>query len=125
MRGVDYVLSHGSADMALLLELWAQGVSAAEIASRFGVKRGTISKWAKRYGLPPRAALATPEYEAPSPEDDAASLDGLALSPWVESRARECREAHYAQRRGEGEETVRTKLWRWGRGDYDSQGART
>jgi len=112
MNASDYVASHGKADVTLLLQMWADGATAAEIAERFGVSVSTARKWRVRYGLPPRDG--THEYEPPSPEDDAASASGLALSPWVEQRARECRERHYAERMNETDECARAKaaLWR-------------
>jgi hypothetical protein len=71
--GNQYVSSHSRADVALLHQLWAQGLSAGEIGRRMGVCQSTVSKWAQRYKLPPRPPLGTPEYEAPSEEDEAAS----------------------------------------------------
>ncbi len=99
-------------NVLLLHQLWAQGLSAGEIGRRMGVCTTTVSKWAQRYKLPSRPPQVTLESEAPSQEDEAASQRGLALSPWVAQRARECRERHYAERRGETDET--TLQWRRG-----------
>ena len=110
--GSQFIKSHGQADVAMLFQMWADGASAGEIASRFGVSISTVNKWRSRYKLPARKSAGTPEYAAPSPQDEAASLGGLRLSPWVEERARECRERHYAERRGETDET--TLQWRRG-----------
>lgn len=118
---------HTGGDVATLFAMWAEGRTKAEIAVRFKVSTSTIYSWAQRYQLPRRKIDFVPvsqEPPAPSPEDDAASMDSLALSPWVEARARECRERHFEQRRGECDETVRTKVWRWDRGECESQGAR-
>ena len=110
--GNQYVSSHSRADVALLHQMWSQGLSAGEIGRRMGVCQSTVSKWAQRYKLPARPPQVTLESEAPSQEDEAASQGGLALSPWVAQRARECRERHYAERRGETDET--TLQWRRG-----------
>jgi len=99
-------------NVLLLHQLWAQGLSAGEIGRRMGVCTTTVSKWAQRYKLPARPPQVTLESEAPSQEDEVASQGGLALSPWVAQRAQECRERHYAERRGETDET--TLQWRRG-----------
>lgn len=101
MKASEYLSTHRRADVALLHQLWAQGLSAGEIGRRMGVCQSTVSKWAQRYKLPKRVLSCQQDAAAPSPEDDAASLLGLALSPWVEERARIVRERHYAQRRNE------------------------
>ena len=99
-------------NVLLLHQLRAQGLSAGEIGRRMGVCTTTVSKWAQRYKLPSRPPQVTLESEAPSQEDEAASQGGLELSPWVAERAQECRERHYAERRGETDET--TLQWRRG-----------
>lgn len=119
----EYVETHGRADVALLFELWAEGLSSGKIAKRFGVCVSTVTKWAQRYKLPSRVRGGTPEMPAPSVEDEVASLAGLALSPWVEARARERREAHYALRRAEPEILAAAKARAWRRGDYEPKGA--
>lgn len=114
----------GVCDLALLHELWAAGVSNTEIAERFGVVLSTVTKWASRYKLPRRTAYPSNEPPPPSAEDEVASLGGLALAPWVEARARECRERHYEERRNETEVNARAKANSWRRGDYSPRGAR-
>lgn len=113
MNANEYVASHSRRDVTRLHELWAAGVTLADIAAEFGVAASTVSKWAQRYKLPRRTCNPAQEPEAPTPSDEAASASGLALAPAVEARARECRERHYAERRAEQEDSVRTKVWRW------------
>jgi hypothetical protein len=110
MKACEYAATHSKADVALLFRMWSEGLSAGEIARRFDVCVSTVGKWVQRYKLPPRPSKGTPEMIAPTPEEDAASLSGLALSPLVEELARPCRERHFAQRRGESDET--TLQWR-------------
>ncbi len=119
----DYVASHSRADVALLHQLWAQGLSAGEIGRRLGVCQSTVSKWAQRYKLPPRPPQGTDEYPAPSAEDEVASLSGLALSPWVAERAKVERDKHMAERRAEPEIVAAAKARAWRRGDQQPKGA--
>lgn len=118
---------HIPIDAALLHQLWVDGVPVADIALLFKVSISTVCKWQGKYKLPNRrAGMIYRESEPPPPSDDdaAASLDSLALSPWVEQRARECRERHYEQRRTETDEAAKSKAWRWDRGEYTPQGGR-
>lgn len=97
----DYIEKHGSADVALLFRLWNEGLSRIEIARHFKISVSTLHGWQKRYRLPKRTVDVRPqscEPPPPSEADDILSQESLALSPWVEARARECRDAHYAQR---------------------------
>lgn len=114
--------NHTRADLVLLHQLWAEGVPTAEIAERFGVAMSTVTKWAQRYKLPRRTLHPANEPEAPTPEDDAASLDGLALSPWVEERAREVREKHYESRRREEPCNTHSKVSKWRHGICQPRG---
>ena len=114
--------NHTRADLVLLHQLWAEGVTTAEIAERFGVAMSTVTKWAQRYKLPRRTRHPADEPEAPTPEDDAASLDGLALSPWVEERAREVREKHFESRRREEPCNTHSKVSKWRHGICQPRG---
>jgi hypothetical protein len=113
MKASEASRNHSRADLVLLHQLWAEGVPTAEIAQRFGVAYSTVTKWVQRYKLPRRTLHPVGEPEAPTPEDDAASLDGLALSPWVEERAREEREKHYDSRRREEPCNTQSKVSKW------------
>lgn len=114
MSRIHWMSGHDRGDLLLLHELWMAGVSLEDIAKRFNRSKSTIVKWATNYKLPRRHPNPVGEPPAPSLDDDAASVSSLALSPWVEARARECREAHYAQRRRETESAVRSKIHKWG-----------
>ena len=113
MRASEASRNHSRADLVLLHQLWAEGVPTAEIAQRFGVAYSTVTKWAQRYKLPRRTLHPADEPEAPTPEDDAASLEGLALSPWVEERARAVREKHYDSRRREEPCNTQSTVSKW------------
>jgi len=113
MKASEASRNHSRADLVLLHELWTAGVPAAEIAQRFGVAMSTVTKWAQRYKLPRRTLHPAGEPEAPTPEDDAASLNGLALSPWVEERAKVVREQHYDSRRREEPCNTQSKVSKW------------
>lgn len=58
------------------------------------------------------------------PAEDAASMAGLALAPAIELIAAELRARHYAERRGESEEAIRSKIRKWDRGETSPQGGR-
>jgi len=122
MKASDVLRNHSRADLVLLHELWAQGVPSSEIAERFGVAYSTVTKWAQRYKLPRRTLHPADEPEAPTPEDHAASLDGLALSPWVEERAKVVRERHYDSRRREEPCNTQSKVSKWRAGICNPRG---
>ncbi len=124
MRASEVANTHSRADVALLFQLWTAGATIPEMAERFAVTNSTISKWAQRYKLPKRLHPSHADAPAPTPEDDAASLAGLALSPWVEERAKVVRERHYLQRRSEPDECAMNKARSWRRGDTVPRGAR-
>jgi len=123
MRASEVAKTHRRADVALLFQMWAAGATIPEMAERFGVTKSTISKWAQRYKLSRRVHPSHCDAPAPTPEDDAASLAGLALSPWVEERAKVVRERHYLERRSEPEECARSKAAAWRRGANTPRGA--
>jgi len=108
-------------DVALLRQLWAANMTLRQIGNRFGVSEKSIRAWGKRFGLPPRFEFSE---EAPTPEEEAASLAGLALSPMVAELARPIREQHCEQRRSETEANARSKANSWRRGEYQPSGAR-
>ena len=124
MKPTEASRNHSRVDLVLIHELWTAGISTSEIAKRFGVSMSTVTKWAQRYKLPRRTEHPAGEPDPPSPEDEVASLAGLALSPWVEERARQVREKHFAERMGETEANARSKANSWRRGEYQPSGAR-
>jgi hypothetical protein len=88
-------------DVARLTKLWCyHTLPRAEVARRVGVSGSHLTRLASLYKLPERPAEHCAWVTDPTPEE-------------IAERARECRERHYAQRRAEGEETTRTKIWKW------------
>ena len=92
---------HYHIDIDELRQLWGDGWLVDDLAKRYGCTKSMIYWLRKKYRIRDREKWQSLEPPPPSPEDAAASLDSLALSPWVEARARECRERHFAQRRNE------------------------
>ena len=84
-------------NVPLLFELWHSELETADIAIRVGVSQCTLNELRKRHGLPKRRRVAVMLVADPTPEE-------------IEMRARECRERHYAERRGETDRT--TLQWR-------------
>lgn len=83
----------------LLTQLWMAGETCEAIGKRFGVSASTICEWAKRYKLPKRERPQRNKSADPTPEE-------------IAERAAECRERHFAQRRAERDDSVRTKVWK-------------
>ena len=83
-----------------LLSLWQQGLTLTEIGIACGCSASTVGTLAKRHRLPMRQQVRKMPLADPTPDE-------------IAERARECRERHYAMRRAEKEETVRTKIWKW------------
>ena len=83
-----------------LLALWQQGLTLIEIGIACGCSSSTAGALVKRHRLPPREQVRKMPLADPTPDE-------------IAERARECRERHYAERRAEREETVRTKIWKW------------
>lgn len=102
-------------DVRMLFKLWHDATLRIEdVALQLGVSRSTVVKIAATHGLRNRPSPpALLEFtDAPSAAEELLSQDSLALSPWVEARAREVRERHFAQRRGECDSTSRSRSWR-------------
>lgn len=113
-------------DLQRLFALWMTATSVGEIAAELGVSKTTIWALKMRHKLPdrpPHPKCGSQLDRAPTPAEDAASLAGLALSPWVEERAKVVREKHYLERRSERDENARSKAAAWRRGDYTPRGA--
>ena len=102
-------------DIPTMFLLWHDAsLRIEEVALRLGVSRSTVVKLAAKHGLKNRQSppSAIEFLDAPSPAEDLLSQDSLALSPWVEERARPVRERHFADRRGECDSTSRSRAWR-------------
>lgn len=91
-------------DVPTLFRLWHDAsLRLEDVALRLGISVSTLRKLAARHGLRTRPAPpAVLEFlDAPSPAENLLSQGSLALSPWVEARAREVRQRHFDKRRGE------------------------
>ena len=74
-----------------LLELWTSRKTLGEIGAELCCSSQTVLRLGKTHGLQTRTEMmADPDLEV-TPEEDAASADSLALSPWVQARIKELR----------------------------------
>ena len=98
-------------DIEALHAGWLAGESVSVLAGRYGLGITTIRNMQAAGKLPWRASQRDDEPEAPSTEEDAASGDSLALSPWVQSRIRELR-IHELREKGppQGVEVMETRV---------------
>jgi len=86
-------------DVPKLCRLWHdKTLSRREIAIALGVSQSYLSKVAAKVGLPRRETVHSAAID-PTPEE-------------IRARARECRERHFAERRGESERATRKRRWR-------------
>ena len=86
-----------------LAEAYADGVPLAELCERYQIAEHKLYELRKAFGIPARPR-ATPMSDAPNDEEERHSAASLALSPWVESRIKELREAKVlAEQRAEYE----------------------
>lgn len=86
-------------DIPVLHSLWASELELPEIALRLGCSVSTLYMLRDRHKLPPRPRMMVTVLTDPTPQE-------------IEERARECRERHYAQRRGESEHASKFRVWR-------------
>ena len=86
-------------DIPVLHSLWASELELPEIAVRLGCSVSTLYMLRDRHKLPPRPRSRATLLTDPTPQE-------------IEDRSRECRERHYAQRRGEGEYATKFRVWR-------------
>lgn len=94
-------MKHYHIDLEELRQLWESGWLVHDLAKRYGCTDTYIYWLRKKYGIANRSRSQSMEPPPPSVADDLLSRDSLALSPWVEARAKEVREKHFAERRGE------------------------
>jgi uncharacterized protein YjcR len=86
-------------DVLKLFQLWHSEMETPDIAFAMGVSPYTLNKLRQKHGLPKRPRVTVMLVADPTPDE-------------IAKRARECRERHYAERRGETDET--TLQWRKG-----------
>jgi len=86
-------------DIPVLHSMWASDLEVPEIAVRLGCSVSTLYMLRDRHKLPPRPRIRVSVMTDPTPHE-------------IEERARECRERHYAQRRGEGEYATKFRVWK-------------
>ena len=94
-------MKHYHIDLEELRQLWESGWLVEDLAKRYGCTNTYIYWLRKKYGIANRSRSQSTEPPPPSVADDLLSRDSLALSPWVEARAKAVRERHFAERRGE------------------------
>lgn len=85
-------------DVPTLFALWYGEMETAEIARHFGCSISTLHLLARRHKLPKRRRREVQLVADPTPAE-------------IAERARECRERHYAERRGETDGASRSRLW--------------
>jgi DNA-binding CsgD family transcriptional regulator len=88
-------------DVPKLFALWATQATLPEIAEELGCKLTSLWTLKRRHKLPPKRRPDGSSISDPTPQQ-------------IEERARNCRERHFAQRRGECESTTKGRLWRGG-----------
>ena len=86
-------------DIPVLHSLWATELELPEIAVRLGCSVSTLYMLRDRHKLPLRPRMRVSVLTDPTPQE-------------IEERARECRERHYAQRRGECDQATKFRVWR-------------
>ena len=86
----------------LFADMWNAGAAVNDIAAALGISRQHVHQMRFNLNLPkrPRTEMVAGD---PTPEE-------------IAERARECRERHFATRRAERDESLRTKIWRWDTG---------
>jgi DNA-binding transcriptional MerR regulator len=84
-------------DAAELFKAWFSEMDTGDIALHFGISLSTLHSLRCRHKLPKRPRAAVTLVADPTPDE-------------IARRAKECRERHYAERRGETNES--TLHWR-------------
>jgi transposase len=103
-------LKRFNVDIEEMRELWGDGWSVEDLAKRFGCSSATVYNFSNLYAWPARGGSNEPP--PPSDEDERLSCDSLALSPWVEARVAQFREAKQRQREQERAEVMQVRMWR-------------
>jgi len=97
-------------DIEEMRELWSDGWSVVDLAKRFKVTASAVYNFSNLYAWPERGGSNEPP--PPSEEDARLSSDSLALSPWVEARVAQFREAKQKQLEQERAEVMQVRVWR-------------
>ena len=103
-NGLERRVKTTRVDVPSLFKWWTEGLHASEIGLRLGCSTSTVHYLRAKYALPERVRVCERENTDPTPEQ-------------IAERARECRERHYAQRRGESDEASRSRAWHQTRAD--------
>jgi hypothetical protein len=103
-------LKRFNVDIEEMRELWGDGWSVEDLAKRFKCSSATVYNFSTLYAWPDRERSNEPP--PPSEEDDRLSGDSLALSPWVEARVAQFREAKQKQLEQERAEVMHVRMWR-------------
>lgn len=72
-----------------LLDMWQRGLTLIQIGIELGCSSATVVELAKEMNMPRRPGQRVDPDGDVSPEEDAASADSLALSPYVQARIKE------------------------------------
>jgi hypothetical protein len=97
-------------DIEEMRELWEDGWTVVDLAKRFKCTPSVVYNFSNLYAWPARGGSNEPP--PPSDEDERLSCDSLALSPWVEARVAQFREAKQRQREQERAEVMQVRMWR-------------
>jgi hypothetical protein len=103
-------LKRFSVDIEEMRELWSDGWSVVDLAKRFKCTTSLVYNFSNLYAWPERGGSSEPP--PPSDEDERLSCDSLALSPWVEARVAQFREAKQKQLEKERAEIMQVRVWR-------------
>lgn len=88
---------------------WLGSGTVAKICARFGITKADAELVRVMYGLPTRTALSDND-KAPTPEEDAASLESLDLAPMIRAVAEEVKAEHIKMRRNETEQATLCRM---------------
>lgn len=89
IHGVKYLRRKKKYDRAVVLDMWQRGLTQMQIGIELGCSAATVSELVREMKLPTRRPLWSVPEMVVTPEEDAASADSLALSPYVQRRIKE------------------------------------
>lgn len=102
-------------DVPTLFRLWGEtSLTRAEVARHLGVTANQLTKLAEKYGLGRRSKQHRAfSIDDPTPEDDAASANSLAIAPSLVEACEAAKQRHFAQRRAEHACNTYSKVSKW------------